>query len=145
MLLYVWAEYVQGADSVRTNNHHQKAIHATEHTHTGQTPSSSNLIVRGDGLQKVQILLIVEGCHVLGARSIRHEHFHLLVQTIVHHQGIGHGQSMRLHWVAWAKVCATHIRVVKVGDLWGVQKCVLVLVCGSVYFLCMCYREWAGE
>ena len=53
--------------------------------------------------------------------GLAHVDLHLLVQAIIHDQGVGHSDAMRLHGVTSVVGIVSDVRVVEVSDLLGLR------------------------
>jgi hypothetical protein len=82
-------------------------------------------VVWGDALQEIDVFVGVElGHFVLGCR-LRAVDLQVLVETVVHDEGVCHADAVRLHWVACVIGVIANVTVVEVCDLLGLRgRCV---------------------
>ncbi len=88
---------------------HKKPAHSP---HKSKSVHYLHVVLRYDP-QKVDVVVRVEAGHVLAADGLGSKHLHLAVQPVVHHQVVGHANTVRFHRVS--------LTVVVVPDL-GCQQ-----------------------
>ena len=74
-------------------------------------------VVGCDTLQEVDIFVGVELGHLVLGCGLCAVNFEVLVETVVHDEGVSHANAVRLHWVTGIVCVVADIAVVEVGDL----------------------------
>jgi hypothetical protein len=76
-------------------------------------------VVWGDALQKVDVLVCVELGHLVLGCGLCAVDFEVLVEAVVHDEGVCHTDAVWLHWVACVIGVVANVAVVEVCDLLG--------------------------
>ena len=76
-------------------------------------------VVWGDALQEVDVLVGVELGHLVLGCGLCAVDFEVLVEAVVHDEGVCHTDAVWLHWVACVIGVVANVAVVEVCDLLG--------------------------
>ena len=76
-------------------------------------------VVWGDALQEVDVLVGVELGHLVLGRGLCAVDFEVLVEAVVHDEGVSHADTVWLHWVACVIGVVANVAVVEVCDFLG--------------------------
>jgi len=76
-------------------------------------------VVWGDALQEVDVLVGVELGHLVLGGGLCAVDFEVLVETVVHDEGVSHADTVWLHWVACVIGVVANIAIVEVCDFLG--------------------------
>lgn len=84
------------------------------HVEVVQVLAVRGQVLRRDPLQELDVLIVVEPAHVVGAGPVWPVDLHLVVQPVIQDQTVDDRQTVRLHRVRRTVVEVAHVRVVEV-------------------------------
>lgn len=78
-------------------------------------------IIRGHALQEIDVLVSMELGHLVLGSGLRAVDLEVLVEVVVHNEGVGHPDTMGFHGVPGIVGVVADVGVVEVGDLLGLR------------------------
>lgn len=111
---------LHGSVQRRAGVHGTEIVQALEHgtvfahVEMVQVLAVRGQVLRRDPLQELNVLVVVEPAHVLRAGPVRPVDFHFIIQTVVQHQAVYDGQTVRLHRMRRPVMEIAHVRVVEI-------------------------------